>query len=227
MFSIIVLSLLLLLPIIVLGLNTKGKILNDNRGDYRANKQFHQNNEYIVRPSIIRQSINSQDSVNIFINSQAEILSTMRKCFHPLISKIFQDIELLFNEYNEYNISQGIAFTGLHLSLQNNKPFCNAISDTIKTIETRMSFIISTRNENPEKSKILLDQVRKMDILSRCISITHELKGTIYDISLQFKGFNSHGIKCLGNINKQALMYALIHRSNFDNEKAKRELSFW
>lgn len=155
--------------------------------------------------NFVQYNIDSLKGHKIFTETQGSKILLMNKCFPLDIQNYINSLLNIYNEYDKKNEEKCLFYTKLSKDLQNNRNFCDAIIDALKTYSKRMTFIINQRYYNPEISIKLKSNLEALNIKDTCTSI------------MKNNFFIKHELfKCLQNYERESLIYARRDQTRYE-----------
>lgn len=167
-------------------------------------------------------TLNSEETMRIFIVKKNEIILQMKYCFTEEIYSIINNITSCYDnrEYGEdINISLSYSLHKIHSDLQINRPFCCSLEESINVFIKRMYYLMNQRED--EKSVSVFNDVKKYNIIKICNNYIDSSEGKKY-FNENFGSLKSNGMICLNNKKREALFHALREKSKFQEKIMSR-----
>ena len=178
--------------------------------EYNRDLEYTRNKVYYIQRHL--EKLNSHKK---FTETNALVMLEMKDCYPNEIKKLINKVISIYGPYDDKSLSESLALDKMFKDLQNYKPFCRALYDSMDIYAKKMTGRINMIYFEPEEAKSKKEEYKKLSLQSQCDSIIKNITGLINE---EFGSIRSKGMLCLRTVEISALFFGLRDKTNPEKE---------
>lgn len=179
--------------------------------------QYDRDMEYMQgKIYYIKRHHDNMNSHRKFTETNSQLLMLMKDCYPIEIQELINKVTSLYIPYDYENRTESLALNKLFKDLQNYKPFCKALQESMDIYVKKMTWELNMNYFEPEDAKNKRELYQKLGIFNQCNDLLPIIGSKINE---EFGSIHSKGMLCLKTIERTAIFHGLKDKTDVERYK--------